>query len=169
MPEKKTSFLSRKFAAGLPEKRQLENPTHLCEERLRLAYALNTKKIRKKWKKLKKHQTWPATWPSTLAMFGSGSSSNGPRSLTARGHVAGHVTGHVRRSAVTFWPRFGHVQRGQNMAHNMAEHSGHITTWPGSSLSRSCSGHVRGHPRPRSWPRSNLIFEVFFTCFLRGF
>ena len=89
--------------------------------------------------------TWPETWPSTLAMFGSGSSSNGPRSLTVRGHVAGHVSGHVRRSAVTFWPRFGHVQRGRNMAHNMAERSGHVATWPMSSLSRSCSGHVRGH------------------------
>ena len=63
------------------------------------------------------------------------------------GHVAGHVSGHVRRSAVTFWPRFGHVQRGRNMANNnnMAERSGHVATWPMSSLSRSCSGHVRGH------------------------
>ena len=85
--------------------------------------------------------------------------------------VAGHVPGHVRREWATFvncprpccWPRFwprssqcGHVlatfvatfrscSTWPEHGHNMAERSGHVSTWPMNSLSRSCSGHVRGH------------------------
>ena len=68
--------------------------------------------------------------------------------------VAGHIPGHIYCEWATFascprpccWPRFwprcfegdhvlvtfvtsfGHVQRGRNMARNMAGHTGHVTT-----------------------------------------
>ena len=117
-----------------------------------------------------------------------GKTSNVARNVAS---VAGHVAGRVRREWATFvncprpcsWPRFwprssqcGHVLatfvatfRSCSMwpehGHNMAEHAGHVTTWPMSHFVGHVSATFAATFRSRSWPRSNMIFEVFSRVF----
>ena len=121
-----------------------------------------------------------------------GKTSNVARNVAS---VAGHVAGRVRREWATFvncprpcsWPRFwprssqcGHVLatfvatfRSCSMwpehGHNMAEHAGHVTTWPMSHFVGHVSATFVATFRSRSWPRSNMIFEVFSRVFKEVF
>ena len=51
----------------------------------------------------------------------------------------------------------------------MAEHAGHVTTWPMSHLVGHVSATFVATFRSRSWPRSNMIFEVFSRVFKEVF
>ena len=146
---------------------------HFCEQRLRLVSALKHEKSKKN-KKVEKNSKrdpqcgqpfWPRCRPRTWSM--------GHVRQPVRNNAAGHVSGHVDRSVATFvvtlrpcstWPEHGPQDD--------------WVRWPrynvaNESFRRSCFGHVRGHVsatfvatfRSRSWPRSNMIFEVFSRVF----
>ena len=115
------------------------------------------------------------------------------------GHVPGHVRREwatfVNCPRPCCWPRFW--PRSSQCGHVLATFVATFrscSTWPehgpqhgrarwprynvtNEPVRRSCFGHVRGHVpatfvatfRSRSWPRSNMIFEVFSRVFLEVF
>ena len=108
---------------------------HFCEHRLRLVSALK----HKKYDKNEKSWTWPMV--TFIAHFWS-------RFISTKN---------------VCWRGFGHVQHDRDMAHNVTEFPGHITTWPINHLAmfvatflvtfRCIRGHVSVTFRSCSWPR----------------
>ena len=126
---------------------------------------LKIRKNGKSWKNFKRgpqrgQRCWPRCWPCSSWM----------------GHVRQLSAATFLATFVAVWSCSGHVCSYVSVMFNvagtwpnMAEHAGHVTTWPMSHFVGHVSATFVATFRPRSWPRSGHVRGHVQTWFLKFF